>query len=107
MREVIWPNHLAAIKEVVWRVRKLVSLRSPGTPYYRRQHKEGILFITAKSSYHEFSDTTHHHVDFHMHGAIVYRGDGFTHDAYDLKHIIEGRDILRRLMVLDDLGDIR
>jgi len=108
MREIIWPNQLAAIKEVVWRARELVSLRSPGHGLlYRRQHEEGILFVSAWSSYHMFSETTQHQVEVHLNGAIVYRGNGYTHDDYDLNFVIEGRDALRRLMVLDDLGEIR
>ena len=107
MNRPIWPGDLAAIKEIVWRARELVSLRSPGDKGWRRQFKEGDVFVSAKSKLHTFSDTIKHHVDLQLDGAIVYRGDGFVHDDMDMDLLVEGRDALRRIMVLDDLGEIR
>jgi len=107
MKRPIWPGDLAAIKEIVWRARELVTSRSPGDKGWRRHYKEGILFVSARSRFDTFSETIKHEVDLQLDGAIVYRGDGFKHDDMDMDLLKGGRDELRKRMVLDDLGEIR
>lgn len=107
MSGIIWPNHLAAIHEIVWRARELVTNRIGGDQGWFRTFEEGDLKVAAQTTFDVFSGAYKHSVYLSLDVELVYRGDGSTHNHYNLDLLVDGRDALRQLMVLDDLGDIR
>jgi hypothetical protein len=96
---IIWPEHLAAIYEIVWRAKGLVTSRSPSSQWHYRNYSDAEVYVSVRN--------LHGVVNLALHDQVIYRGDGTNHEVYDLDLLVEGRDALRRLMVLDDLGDIR
>jgi len=107
MSGMIWPNDLAAIRELHWRAVRLTETRNPGNMSRWKSHKDAGVRVRTRRFHHTFSDTDRFEVTVDADGRTVYDGDGINHRTFNLTLIRVVLDKLRRILVLDDLGDLK
>lgn len=115
-QDLVFPNHLAMIHELLVRTKALVESRNRKQLTSRSvSFSEGpVMFLVCqyhnrvpdKSKKSGFFDYTEVSLNLHYDDEPVYRGNGHRHDVVNTDLLRDAVDAMRRIMVLDDMGEI-